>query len=186
MDELIPILEQMTQKTWVDYLAIIAPLVLSVVAIYISISTTRKQNRIALFEKRYALYQKIQMFLTLGDAIHRAEKQSDVALQNEIQTYVYFQLQENNAYPEGNKLPDKFFVFIVEHIQSYTALIKQIEFLFDKPTSEAFCHLHKELEDFIFLCSAVELKDVEKLSQSFEVFKTTTMPLIEAELKMKR
>lgn len=56
MEELISILKEMNKISLLDVIAIIAPLILSVVAIGISISTARKQNKITLFEKKYKVY----------------------------------------------------------------------------------------------------------------------------------
>lgn len=84
MDELIPILEQMAQKTLVDYLAIIAPLVLSVVAIVISISTTRKQNKIALFEKRYEAASQIATLLSFLKSIESIEVEGSLSANDEV------------------------------------------------------------------------------------------------------
>lgn len=51
--ELTIAVQSLQQRDLWDYFAIIAPLVLSVVAVWISISTAKKQNKIALFEMRY-------------------------------------------------------------------------------------------------------------------------------------
>lgn len=50
MDELIHVIEKLSQKDWVDYLLIIIPILVSLVAIVISVATAQKQNRIALFK----------------------------------------------------------------------------------------------------------------------------------------
>ncbi len=51
-------------KDCVDYLSAIVPIVLSVVAIGISIRVAKQQNNIALFEKRYQTYELLQF---IGD-----------------------------------------------------------------------------------------------------------------------
>lgn len=53
MRELIEAIEKLSQKGWVDYLIIIVPILLSVVAVWISLATAHKQNKIALLEKRH-------------------------------------------------------------------------------------------------------------------------------------
>ena len=53
MDELIHVIEKLSQKDWVDYLLIIIPILVSLVAIVISVATVQKQNRIALFKTQY-------------------------------------------------------------------------------------------------------------------------------------
>ena len=51
-------------KDCIDYLSAIVPILLSVVAIVISIRVANQQNRIALFEKRYQTYELLQF---IGD-----------------------------------------------------------------------------------------------------------------------
>ena len=63
MDELISAIEKLSQKDWVDYLLIIIPILVSLVAIVISVATARKQNRIALFKMRYGALMQIKTIL---------------------------------------------------------------------------------------------------------------------------
>jgi hypothetical protein len=58
---------QLFERDFWDYAAIIAPFVLSVVAIFISIYTIRKQTKSDLFEKRYSI------IYTLGFLIQGSE-----------------------------------------------------------------------------------------------------------------
>jgi len=53
IQELIEAIEKLSQKGWVDYLIIIVPILLSVIAVWISLATAHKQNKIALFDMRY-------------------------------------------------------------------------------------------------------------------------------------
>lgn len=53
LQELVEIVKTLNQRDFWDYAAIIAPLILSVVAIVISIYSIHEQNKIALFDKRY-------------------------------------------------------------------------------------------------------------------------------------
>jgi len=58
LEDIVNAIEKLAEKTWVDYALIGAPIILSIVAIGITIYVARKQNKIALFEKRYnCLYQ---------------------------------------------------------------------------------------------------------------------------------
>jgi hypothetical protein len=59
----------MNQRDVWDFVAIIAPLLLSVVAVYISVRTTKKQNKIALFEKRYSCFFPIRVILNFAETI---------------------------------------------------------------------------------------------------------------------
>lgn len=56
-------------RDWFDYLSVIAPLVLSVVAIWISISTARTQNRIALFDIRHTALYRLKTLLEFNQRI---------------------------------------------------------------------------------------------------------------------
>ena len=58
-------------RDWFDYLSVLAPLVLSAVAIWISISTARKQNRIALFNMRYDAIVDIRAILLFESKIDK-------------------------------------------------------------------------------------------------------------------
>lgn len=67
-------------RDWFDYLSVIAPLVLSVVAIWISIATARKQNRIALFELHFAALTDIRRILVFGAMIEGASSTNVIRL----------------------------------------------------------------------------------------------------------
>jgi len=71
--ELIDVIKEMNQRDLWDYVAIIAPILLSVVAIFISIYTVRKQTKTDLFEKRYAIIY-ILGFLLEGTKTVLSEK----------------------------------------------------------------------------------------------------------------
>ena len=53
MEELVKAIEKLAEKDLIDYLLVIVPILVSIVAIFISIATAKKQNKIALFERRY-------------------------------------------------------------------------------------------------------------------------------------
>ena len=60
MEELIQVLKEMNTINWLDIVAIITPIILSVIAIVISICTMKKQNKIALLEKRLEIVNEIE------------------------------------------------------------------------------------------------------------------------------
>ncbi|MFI3114865.1 MAG: hypothetical protein R3Y12_01820 [Clostridia bacterium] len=64
--DVIKIVEQLTKRDWLDYLIAVVPLIFSTVAIGISIATSQKQNRIALFEKRYEKLKKFKELYLYG------------------------------------------------------------------------------------------------------------------------
>ena len=57
MNELVKAIENLSNKTIVDYLLIVIPIIISVIAIIISLNSTNKQNKIALFEIRFAIFK---------------------------------------------------------------------------------------------------------------------------------
>lgn len=63
MDELIVAIEELSQKNIIDYLLIIVPIIISLVAIFISIATAKRQNNIAMFELRYKALATIKRVL---------------------------------------------------------------------------------------------------------------------------
>ena len=69
MEELIKTIEKLSEKNIVDYLFIGVPILISVVAIFISIATARKQNKIALFERRFKCLSQMQMVFTFAGVI---------------------------------------------------------------------------------------------------------------------
>ena len=66
MEGLVEAIEKLAEKDLIDYLLVIVPIVVSVVAIYISIATARKQNKIALFERRYNCLFQIKTVLNFS------------------------------------------------------------------------------------------------------------------------
>ena len=54
MDKVVKAIEKLAEKDIIDYLLVIVPIAISIVAIIISITTSKKQNKISLFERRYS------------------------------------------------------------------------------------------------------------------------------------
>ena len=76
--ELIIAVQSLQQRDLWDYFAIIAPLVLSVVAVWISISTAKKQNKIALFEMRYKTVSVLCFLLSVAkEVVNQKDKEID-------------------------------------------------------------------------------------------------------------
>lgn len=73
-DELITAICALSEKSVFDYLIAIGPIVLSLIAIFISICTTAKQNRIALFEKRFCVLEIIKRIIWLSGTIAYVDK----------------------------------------------------------------------------------------------------------------
>ena len=61
--DLIEAVRQLSEKSVLDYVIAIAPIVLSIVAVIISLSIAYRQKKIDLFEKRFEVYAEIQRCL---------------------------------------------------------------------------------------------------------------------------
>lgn len=70
MKELIEAVYSLGQKDIFDYLLATAPIILSLIAIIISIYSVKKQNAIALFEKRYKIISHIRSILRFDEAVY--------------------------------------------------------------------------------------------------------------------
>ena len=68
------------QRDWFDYLATGVTLLLSVVAVAIAVSTAKRQNKIALFDKRFSVITTLMQIIEFSKSI--AKFGSDVATAN--------------------------------------------------------------------------------------------------------
>ena len=73
MEDVVNAIEKLSEKDPVDYLLIIIPIILSFLAIIISISTARKQNRIALFEKKYKALCLLNAIINFEKSIEKLD-----------------------------------------------------------------------------------------------------------------
>lgn len=144
MEELIEVIHQANQRDFWDYTAIVAPFLLSVVAIAISIYSVKKQNNLSLFEKRYRMSYILGFLVNVANEVVKNElrddkellhflqnsyleidSKDDLASKNHEKTLVfYYKLRFeivgiNSLYP-GNKLKDvnKFLESFFEYISN--------------------------------------------------------------------
>lgn len=75
MEGIIDAIHALKQRDTWDYIAIFAPLILSSVAIWISIRTTKKQNKIALFERRFEIFNILGFLLSTTKKVVSNKKQ---------------------------------------------------------------------------------------------------------------
>lgn len=80
MEDVVKAIEKLSEKDIIDYLLVIVPIVVSIVAIFISIATARKQNKIALFELRYKALITIKAILRFDSLIDAAGDRYDIIL----------------------------------------------------------------------------------------------------------
>ena len=77
IDELTSAVQALSQKGVLDYLQMILPILLSAVAIWISIRTASKQNKIALFEKRMCVLNEIERIISFAESIEDTKEQDN-------------------------------------------------------------------------------------------------------------
>ena len=70
MNKIIEVLINFASTPWMDYLLAIASIFVSVVAVAISISTATKQNKIAMFEKRYTCICQMNTILSFENSTY--------------------------------------------------------------------------------------------------------------------
>ena len=80
-------------RDWFDYLATGATLVLSIIAVIIAVSTARKQNKIAVFDKRYDIYQCLLKIVSFSDELKLNTKKNaqDISIKDRLITWVSVQ-----------------------------------------------------------------------------------------------
>lgn len=77
MEELFKELIQAHENSWIDILGVFLPIIVSIVAIWISIGTTAKQNKIALFKERYRVFGIILFLLPVGKELLNNTNEDD-------------------------------------------------------------------------------------------------------------
>lgn len=73
MDELINVIEELGRKDFLDIVAAFSPIILSVIAIVISIYVARKQNKIAMFDMRYEAMFRLKTVLSFAVSIEKID-----------------------------------------------------------------------------------------------------------------
>lgn len=169
-------IDHLSKKTTIDYAIALAPIILSIVAILISINTARRQNNIALFEKRLKLLSIMQSLFAFSDSISEADS-SGV----EFICVLYNSIFQANIIRSDRKSLESFYASVKimerellaeEYLFSYN-LSKQIKNLLEKLTlfmervvtakkfykeQDAFCSACKSFESDYYEILAKEAK----------------------------
>lgn len=87
MEELIQAVEALSRKTAIDYLIVIVPILVSIVAVLISIGIAKRQNKIALTEKRLAILRDVKLILCFAESIDFFQKDTDENRNDMIEIY---------------------------------------------------------------------------------------------------
>lgn len=76
MEEVVKALEDLSRRDVVDIIAIFSPILISIVAIIISLRATRRQNKIMLFDLKYNIIATARRFLTFEKNIYNKREAS--------------------------------------------------------------------------------------------------------------
>ena len=172
LKEIVKAIEKLSEKDIIDYLLVIVPILVSIVAIFISIATARKQNKIALFERRYNCFFQIKTVLAFSKAIETPyDRKVIVALFDSF-------WGTNIAFLSG----DKQLVLAMSQVEIIKKDIEQATFLFkhefNVPPTNIIDHLQSVIIDSILdksiendrnkllsMCKEFEEKDLKHIQK---------------------
>jgi len=103
MEDIVNAIEKLAEKNWVDYFLIIVPIVISIIAIGITVYTARKQNRIALFQLRYKALCRLNCIL-LFDKNVLEYKSPDIIIKG-INMFFKTELTQDDSWEQYKKPP---------------------------------------------------------------------------------
>lgn len=152
--ELIIAIESLAEKDVWDYVIAIAPIILSVIAVFISVDVARQQNRIALFEKRFNVYVEIQRCLSF----ERLLKESNGPQGAYIAFCIAYGLDSSIEHIENGWASRKYIPIEKTLMQSC--------FLFDCINEQMISNICKSLLAVLFKIE--KQQDVEKEKVQFE------------------
>ncbi len=199
MEELVKAIEKMSEPNYLDYLAIVMPIALSLVAIIISISTARKQNKIALFQERYAIYQEVLECEDLAFmcilAYDYCEKSLADDLLSRLSLYIEASINEGKLKNREifikdvcGELVDKmtFVNEVSSYITSKESYAKKASLLFSNDYSSEICTLLNAICRMLVLsCSTNDVHHAaETLKKEHLKFNDIVLPKMEKQLKL--
>lgn len=172
MESLVTAINNLGQRAWIDYIAIFSPIVLSVVAVWVSMATARKQNKIELFEKRYKVYTLLMTIIQIQKTLVKMKKKDYIVLDEKARARRYFMfcwedkyyqqvpLKFHALYHEGKlygyeveKLNNEPLNLLLEEIVSDILksmdIIQQYIFLFPKNTHECLHNIGEAYKKFM-------------------------------------
>lgn len=142
---------------WAGVLASVVGVVASFVAIWYAVQVPKRiadrQDKIALFEKRYECYTAIQNLLVCADQIKAAEKQTNKAVQVAFRVYL--------GQPDTITENLDFATLVVRLVQKEAILVSG-EFLFERYNTEL---LLKIIDTGVSLITSVVSKDPENAEE---------------------
>lgn len=120
MEGVIKAIEKLAEKNIIDYLLVIVPIAVSIVAMVISITISKKQNKIALFERRYNCLFQIKTLLAFSKSV-------EITFSREIIIKLFDSFWGTNI---ANLSGDDQLVFVGSQIEIIKKDVEQATFLF--------------------------------------------------------
>ena len=165
-------------RDWFDYVAVIAPIGLSVVAIWISLYTVHTQNRIALFEINYSALHQIKAILGFAECSELCENKAHVAIQMDsfFETGIEIDLEQkgwSHVFLTINKIEKKAMVKSLLRTKAEEKavwnIIQELQTLMLATYANPNDFNLEELQKFRGLCTEFTEKMYEKLEKRVRV-----------------
>lgn len=153
MQGLIDAINQSHSKDIIDIIAIFSPLVLSVVAIVISLYTVHKQNKIALFKIRYKALSQLKSILCFDAGVYDCDDEKMILLLFDS----YFNAQASILNVDGSVL-----VSVKSKVEDVKYDILTSIFVFDKKYHNEISDILKDFHEFV---TSVSIYNINKEAQ---------------------
>ena len=146
MDQLVEAIYSLGKHDWFDCLAVTAPIILSVVAIWISISTARKQNRIALFDIKCEALHVISLILSFGADLKDNKSGEDIIDLFGVNFSSFIGRKENSSTEEMRE--------DIAHLNNIDKALTAAKYVFPKRSISIIEKIWEMEQDYI--CEIVE------------------------------
>lgn len=193
-DNLIMAINALTKKDTFDILIAVGPFALSFIALGISIYTVWKQNRIALFDKRYHIFEIIRhiiLFSKLSDVVEEsyigAEEHNDEPSALDLKSYLMCEAYNsmfgaNLDYKYENS--EKFNAFASLHAVTKDLMMEK--YLFSPQIEDLLNDITNEM--FNYVLNTLGRRDSSQSQKQFREkcseFESKWLPELERKIKM--
>lgn len=154
LNQIIDILSQPISIS--DIISLVLASISVFAAIFVPYKIMEKQNKIAVFEKRFEIYCIIEKIINFSNAIEKLKTLPDKQNPDEIElSYCNLQIwftMFNNAESYDKEMPKEFLTtvkFLDEILTTQSTLLKSASFLFGKEVSQFVLELEQKYQTFI-------------------------------------
>lgn len=176
MSQIISGLNELGLKDWIDTILVLASLLLSVVAIGISIATAKKQNKIALFNMRYEALHSLTLVLSYAKMI--------VGIEKEHMAKYLFNANFSCEIKYDNKDEALYQTYV--ELRKIEKSVLVVGYLFSKNAAKEIQNIFVLLRNFMerLVEDEVNLEWRDKLCAACEAFEKRTYKKIDAKTKL--